>query len=185
MIICVTGTPGTGKTKISKCLSKKLGFYYLDINLIIDKYKLKESFDKTRNCFVVDVKKLEKSVFSEINEILKQNRLKEKKKNLKTKGIESLNNNFIIDSHMSHFFSNKKINLCIVCRCNLKVLKNRLIKRKYKNKKIQENLDSEIFETCLLEAQEKKHNILEIETDKDINDVIATILEKIPENIKN
>ena len=32
MIIIVTGTPGTGKTTLSKLLAEKKGFEYLDLN---------------------------------------------------------------------------------------------------------------------------------------------------------
>jgi broad-specificity NMP kinase len=46
-----------------------------------------------------------------------------------------------------------------VCKCELKKLKKRLEKRKYSQKKIRENVDSEIFDICLNEAVEKGHQI--------------------------
>ena len=40
-IICVTGSVGTGKTTISKRLSKAINFKYIDVNLLIKKNKIK------------------------------------------------------------------------------------------------------------------------------------------------
>jgi len=59
-IICVTGSVGTGKTTISKQLAKALKFEYVDINLLIKKNKLHDSYDRKNKCYVVDTKKLNK-----------------------------------------------------------------------------------------------------------------------------
>jgi adenylate kinase len=166
MIITITGTPGTGKTTIAKKLCEKFNFVYIDVNSIIDEFNLKDSFDKKKDCYVVDIKKLEESVFFII------------KKSTKTYKKEENYKIFVIDSHMSHFFENKKIDLCVVCLCNLKELKTRLEKRKYSKKKIEENLTAEIFETCLIEAQENRQNILKLKS-KNLNYKINKIVKKI------
>jgi len=46
-VICITGTPGTGKTTLAKKLAKKLDFCYLDVNESI-KY-LKQRIELLRN----------------------------------------------------------------------------------------------------------------------------------------
>jgi len=66
-VIIVTGTPGTGKTALSRKLAKKLNFHYLDVNKIIKKYKVSEGYDKKRKTKVVDIKKLNKVLINEIN----------------------------------------------------------------------------------------------------------------------
>ena len=69
--IIVTGTPGTGKTALSKRLAKKLNFYYIDANKIIFEYKLSDGYDRKRKTKIIDVKKLNKKLIYEIKNIKK------------------------------------------------------------------------------------------------------------------
>ena len=156
--IIITGTPGTGKTTIAKNSAKKLNFLNLDINQTIKKYKIKFSYDKKRKCKIIDIKKLNKALISEI-------------KLIKTKNSNSEFEFFgiIIDSHLSHYLPKRYVDLCIVAKCNLKILKKRLEKRHYGKNKIRENLDAEIFDTCYTEALEAKHKIIIIDTSKKVN----------------
>lgn len=155
MIIIVSGTPGTGKTTLSKQLAKKLKYKYIDVKKIITKYRLKESYDKTRNTYVVDIKKL--------NPIL-------------IKLIQETKKDLIIDSHLSHDLPKKYVDLCIITKCSLKTLEKRLKKKRYNKKKIRENLDCEIFDVCLNEAKVEGHKILVVDTTKriDINKMKLT-----------
>ena len=166
-IIIVTGTPGTGKTLLSRKLASKLNFHYIDANRMIRKYKLSEGYDKKRNTKIVDATKLNKTLIMEISNF---------KKDKKTKGI-------IIDSHLSHYLPKKYADLCIVTKSSLKTLEERLKKRKYTKSKIRENLDAEIFDVCLNEAKEKGHNMLVFDTTEGIS--ISKICNKINSITKN
>ena len=135
--IIITGTPGTGKTTLSKQLAKKLNLNYLDANLIIRKYNLSEGYDRKRKTKIIDTKKLNKALIKEIKIYNKSyfNIQKSKKytKNL-TKSIKTqkqIKNGIIIDSHLSHCLPNKYVDLCIVTKCSLKTLEKRLKKKKY------------------------------------------------------
>jgi len=64
-VIVVSGTPGTGKTFVSKKIAKKLKFYYLDVNKAVSKYTLLEGYDKKRKTMIVDTKKLNKFLAKE------------------------------------------------------------------------------------------------------------------------
>jgi adenylate kinase len=138
MIICVTGTPGTGKTTLAKSIAKKRLGEYISGNDIIEKYLLSEGYDQKRDCNIIDPDKFTKKALIECKN--------EKKK-------------YILDSHLSHNLPKRKVALCIVCKCELKKLKKRLEKREYSQNKIRENIDSEIFDICLNEAVEKGHQI--------------------------
>lgn len=142
-IFVVTGSVCTGKTTIARKLAKQNKAKYIDVNKIIDKYKLYDSYDKKRKCKIIDVKKLNKVLIEMI------------------KGSKE---DIIIDSHMSHFLPPKYVDLCIVTKCGIKKLRNRLKKRGYSKAKIKENVDAELFDVCYNEAKELGHKIKVINT---------------------
>lgn len=158
MIIIITGTPGTGKTTLAKALAKKLKIQYLDVNKVIEEYKLREAYDRKRQTYVVDEKKLNKILLQKIKE----------------------HKDLIIDSHLSHELAKKHVDICIVTKTEIKTLKKRLQKRKYSKNKIKENIDAEIFEICHTEAQDKGHNIILVDTTKN---KIPTCIEFIEHEI--
>jgi len=135
MIITVTGSVGTGKTAISKKLAKKLKLVYVDVNGVIEKNKLRDRYIKKLDTYEVDISKLNAFLIKLINS--------------SKKGL-------VIDSHLSHYLPEKNVDYCVVCKCDLSILKKRLNLRKYNKAKIRENLDSEIFDVCLVEALENK-----------------------------
>ena len=153
-VICVTGTPGTGKTTIAKKLAKKLDFYYLDVNESIKKHKLSEGYDKIRKTRIVNIKKLNRFLINYIKQF----------KNLNKKF-----NGIVIDSHLSHYLPRKYADFCIVTKCNIKELNKRLKKKKFHKGKIQENIQAEIFDVCCNEAVEIKHNVIVVDTTKAFN----------------
>ncbi len=158
-IIAVTGTPGTGKTEIAKALAKKINYKHIELNKIIKEEKLYANYNKKLNTYETDIKKLNKYLI---------------------KLIKKSKYNLIIDSHLSHYLPKSYVDLCIVCKCDLKELKNRLEKRKYSKTKIRENMDSEIFEVCLVESVENKHKIIAVDTTpKKITQAVKEILKQL------
>lgn len=149
-IIIVSGTPGTGKTRVAKLVSGNSNFKYININKLIKLNKIFNSYDKKRKCYVIDIKKLNKSLI---------------------KLITNSKENLILDSHLSHFLPKKYVNLCIITKCSIKKLKTRLKKRRYNKLKLKENIESEIFNVCLIEAKENNHKILVIDTTKGVKKV--------------
>lgn len=180
-VLIVTGTPGTGKTTLSVKLAKKLDFHYIDVNKIVRKHKLSERYDWKRKTKVVDVRKLNKALIKEISAIKKSSITK--KNNIKLSNIKKSKNNqeiinnkikrikkgIVIDSHLSHYLPKRYVDLCIVTKCDLKELKRRLKKKKYSGAKVRENLDAEIFDICMNEAEENRHKIIVIDTTKGLN----------------
>lgn len=149
--ICVTGTPGTGKTTVAKQLAKVLGFEYFDVNTILDSHTT--GFDKQRNCKIIDTDSL-------IEE------------------LESLaeDKDVVVDSHLSHFM--RGISLCVITRCDLFTLKQRLSLRDYSEDKVQENLQSEIMDVIIGEVEELGINHIIVDTTEPIN------YEELKNNIK-
>jgi adenylate kinase len=144
-VIIITGSVGSGKTTLSKKLSKFLNFNYIDVNNVINDNKLSDGYDKNNMCEIIDVKKLNKVLIKLIK--------------LSKKGL-------VIDSHLSHYLNKKYVDLCIVTKCDLNFLRKRLKKRKYSEKKIRDNMEAEIFNVCLEGSKEKGHKTLIVDTTK-------------------
>lgn len=147
-VLIITGSVGTGKSTLAEKISKKFGFKHIDVNKLIKENNLFEAYDKKRKCRIVDIKKLNRFLI---------NLIKKSKENL------------VIDSHLSHYLPRKYVDMCIVAKCSLKTLEKRLKKRRYSQDKIRENLDCEIFDVCLNEAKDKKHNMVAIDTTKPVD----------------
>lgn len=156
-IYVCTGTPGTGKTELSKELAKRMKMKYVDVNRIIKKEKLIESYDKVRETSVVDEKKLAKALIKLAKE----------------------KDNMIIDSHMSHELPPKYVDWCIVTKCDPDILKKRLEKKGYPKEKVEENVDAEILDICRSEAEQYGHKIITVDTSKDSTKKIAARLKRL------
>lgn len=149
MIIAVSGSVCSGKTSLAKALAVELGYLYIDVKLLIDRLKIYDGYDKKRQCKVVDIRKLNNI----LERIIDKNRWAD----------------MIIDSHLSHHLSKDLVDICIVTKCDLKKLKNRLENRGYKKAKVKENLDCEIFEICSNEAFEAGHRLNVVDTSNHID----------------
>jgi adenylate kinase len=148
MIIIVTGTPGTGKTHYAKKLANDKNYCYIDVNALIKKYNLSEEYDDELSCDVVDTDKLAKVLIEMI------------------KHSKDHNQSLVIDSHFSHYIPKEYVDKCIVMRCsNIKELRKRLSDRGYSDKKIEQNIEAEIMETCKLDAEAAGHKIKVVYTD--------------------
>lgn len=141
-VIIVTGTPGTGKTKLARKLAKQKNYKYINVKRFIKGLKLVEGYDKKRKSVIVDVKKLVKTLIATI--------LVAKAHNIK---------GLVIDSHLAHYLPRKHVNLCIVTRTEPKKLYRILKQRGYSKSKIEENMECEIMQVILEEARQRKHKI--------------------------
>jgi adenylate kinase len=140
LIICISGTPGTGKTVIATELKNLTNANMISVNSLIKKGIIKHTWDNKRKTKIVDVVEAERAV----------------RKRLKP-GIN------IVDSHYSHLM---KCDICVVLRTNPAVLMKRLKERRWKKEKIRENVMAEILGEIAIEAKDKGNNIIEIDTSK-------------------
>lgn len=158
MIIVVSGSSCTGKSVIARALARKLRFKYIDVNELIREKKLRGRYLDDLDSYEVDFKKLNRFLIS----LIKKNK------------------NLVIDSHLSHYLPNKYVDCCVICKCDLKTLKKRLKLRGYSERKIRENLDSEIFDVCFVEATENKHKVIVADTTKkSVNSCVRDVLNNI------
>ena len=87
MIILITGTPGVGKTTISKILAEKLNAHLLAINELVDEKHIYTGIDEERGYKIVDLDAL----FNEIDNIIEK---------------VDKSDYIIVEGHLSHFYEN-------------------------------------------------------------------------------
>jgi adenylate kinase len=155
MILLITGTPGTGKSTVSRLLAEKLQAQLVDVNQLVNDKHYYNGRDPQRGFKVVDIPALCQG----IKEIIPN-----------SKQSEAL---VIVEGHLSHFFNNA--DLVIVLRANPSVLAHRLEIRGFKQPKIQENVEAEAIDVCSFEA-------VEIHSDK-VNEIDTS--HKTPEEVVN
>ncbi|KAG5671175.1 hypothetical protein PVAND_001386 [Polypedilum vanderplanki] len=160
--ILVTGTPGAGKSHFAKQIAEENGMRFLEISKIVQDNGFTDGFDETLNCPILDEDKLLDYLEPLMNE-----------------------GNNVAEYHSSEFFPERWFQAVYVVRCNTDVLFKRLEERGYNAKKIQNNVEYEIFQMALDEAKSsyKPEIVFEVrgENEKDLEDN----LKKVGEFINN
>lgn len=142
MRIILTGTPGTGKTTAAKTAAKKLGLTHLDLSKAIKEEQLFSGYDKKRDSYIADMKKVAEFVTI----------------------FERKNKDLIIDGHVAHLLPDKLVDTVIVLRCEPEALKKRLEKRRWNKTKVEENAEAELIGIIAYEARENHKSVFEIDT---------------------
>jgi adenylate kinase len=160
--IVVTGTPGTGKTVISKLLSEKTRLPYIDTGQIAIQKGLVIAYDYSRKTYIVDEEKLGDI----INKIL-----------IRTE------EGCIIETIYPCIIESKNIDYIVVLKTDPETLMKRLEKRKHwPQKKVLENVETEFLDSILEEIREchPQQKIIVVDTsDKTPEEVVEKILESI------
>jgi adenylate kinase len=162
-ILIISGTPGTGKTTVSKNLLNFCNAKVISLNELAITEKLIINYDTERETSVINEKKLVRYVIKLIESYRKLD-------------IELI----IIESHFSDIVPGQYIDFVIILRCDPDELCVRLKKRDYKREKVRENVQSEILGNSANFFLNKQLNtpILEIDTTNNSIDVISkTIIE--------
>jgi len=149
LVVAITGTPGTGKTALSRIAAGKLGFTHVDVSELIKSNvnELGVGWDSERRTIIADTAATRRRIV----ELIRQNR----------KGSPG----FVIDGHFSPEVC--KPDLVIVLRCHPEKLRKRLKARSgWRELKVRENVEAECIDSCFIHAKETggSARIIEIET---------------------
>ncbi len=164
-IIVISGTPGTGKTSVSKKISEIIETSLISLNELAISEKFTLKYDEKRKTHVIDIDKIIPYIIEQIN-------------NLKKENVEYL----IIEGHFADIIPDDLINFAIILRCEPDELYNRLKNRGYQIEKIRENIQAEILGNSINYMIQKqiKSPIYEIDTSKqNINSIARIILDII------
>ncbi|MDQ1280493.1 MAG: adenylate kinase [Thermoproteota archaeon] len=157
-VIVITGSPGVGKSTVSKALADKLEALYVSLTDVVKNEKLTLRFDEQRDTFIADLNRLSKRVEEIIGD---------------APGDVIIEGHYAPDvvpaSLASHVF---------VLRFDPDSLRTRLEKRGYSEKKILENIESEALDICLVNAIERygEDKVDEIDaTQRTVEEVVEEI----------
>ncbi len=124
----------SGKTSTASLLSSTCGFKHIDVGLLIKDKGFHKGIDEIYGSFILD-EDSEDLLCDELEDLLSSG-------------------GCVVDFHSCSFMPERWFNLIIVLRASNSCLFDRLTAREYNEKKIQENIQAEILQVCLDEAQE-------------------------------
>ncbi|MCL1811088.1 MAG: adenylate kinase family protein [Methanomassiliicoccaceae archaeon] len=150
MLIAITGTPGTGKTKLAEELRAR-GYEVLDMNKHIRENGLLEEKDEIRDTYCVDVDSLDLSL-----------------EGYRTQGT------VLMEGHISHCVG---CDMVIVLRCSPGILAERLRERGYSESKVAENVQAEVLDVILCESSEAGVPVCEIDSSENEVEAVADMAE--------
>ncbi len=150
MIISITGTPGTGKTEVSRLLSEELGLPLHTVKDLASEHNLFSGYDVERESRIVDTEKLAEKV----------------------KGMGE-DKDIIIDGHLSHLLNPHRV---FLLRTHPEELKKRLKEKDWNEKKIKENVEAEMIGKIKVEALDTEAEVFEVDTSgKSAKETLKTI----------
>uniref|UniRef100_UPI00358F67CE adenylate kinase isoenzyme 6 n=1 Tax=Myxine glutinosa TaxID=7769 RepID=UPI00358F67CE len=154
--ILITGTPGVGKSTLAAELAAKFGtdYEYVSVGDLAAEEELYDGYDEVHKCHILD----EDRVVDELEEKMSAGGM-------------------IVDYHGSDFFPERWFQVVFVLRADTSVLYDRLQHRGYELRKVQENVQCEIFGTVLEEA----HRSYRFEIVKELP---SNTLEDLEENVE-
>jgi adenylate kinase len=132
-VILITGTPCVGKTTAANLLTSKLDALYINLTDLAISENLVLGKDRQRKTIIVDEGRMKRKIRKAIK--------------------ESEKNDIVIDGHYAASVVPKEsVSYVFVLRRDPVELKKMMEKCSYSERKLAENLASEILDVCLVEA---------------------------------
>ena len=165
--ILIAGTPGVGKTTMCKKLVEKAkNFKSINIGEFAKENDCLDEWDMELECHELN----EDKVIDDLEDVMAEG------------GV-------IVEHHVVDFFPERWFDIVFVLRTDNKILYDRLEARGYSGKKLENNIDCEIFQTILDEAKEsyKEEIVHELQSnnEQDINANVDRIVAWIDQWLKD
>lgn len=152
--ILVTGTPGVGKSTLCQKLAEISGLQWIEISKIAVENNCLEEYDETYQCPILDEDKL-------------------------LDGLEETmgKGGNIVDYHSCEMFPERWFDIVFVLRTDNTTLYDRLVNRGYTGRKLEDNIDCEIFQTILDEANESYDTSI-------VHELTSVNLDELEQNVQ-
>ncbi|KAG0172540.1 hypothetical protein DFQ28_010605 [Apophysomyces sp. BC1034] len=154
--ILVTGTPGTGKTTTSEMIAQVTGLQHVNVGDLVRNKQLHEGYLEEFDTHVLDEDKL----IDELEDAMKEG-------------------GKIVDFHTCEIFPERWFDLVLVLRADTRTLYDRMEKRGYKQRKIEENMECEIMQVVLEEARESYAPEIVVELSSNTTDEMESNVERV------
>lgn len=188
--ILITGTPGVGKSRLCKELVERLGdnkYKWHNVSQVAKDNDCVAEYDEEYECPVLNEDKVGDVATFPADICMTNSRSPLQLLDLLEPQMAKGGN--IVEYHGCDFFPERWFQLVFVIQCDNTILYDRLKKRNYKEKKIKENIECEIFHTILEEAQdsydEEIVHALKNENSEDRTAALEKMQELIAEEEKN
>ena len=144
-VILVGGSPGTGKTKVSKMLGSKLSVEVISLGELADESGCITAEDKARSTGIINEDCL-------VDALLKLTEDKSKR--------------IVIEGHYIDLVPSTSVKWVFILRTHPEKLKGRLSERNYSSEKVTENVEAEVMGVCQMDALDAfgEAKVFEIDT---------------------
>ncbi|KAL1693114.1 AAA domain-containing protein [Schizophyllum commune] len=157
-VIVITGTPGTGKTTTAQLLAQEspVPLKHINVGDFVKENNLYEEYDEEWQSYLPD----EDRLLDALEPIVAEG------------GV-------ILDWHSCEAYPERWADLVVVLTCDHSKLWERLEKRNYPLKKIQENNEAEIMQTVLQEARDSYPPEIVVELQSETTDDMESNVSRI------
>ncbi|MGC9121455.1 MAG: adenylate kinase family protein [Thermogladius sp.] len=158
--LVVAGTPGVGKSTVSRLLAERIGGTYVDLSELVVREGLYDYYDPETNSYVIN----EERVSARVRELCESGR-----------GI-------VISTHYPEVLDSEVVDVVVVLRLEPRELIARLRSRGWSVKKVAENVMAEVLSVVLSNAVARfgTGKVVEVDiTGKTPEEVVDELLHKV------